>query len=338
MPVSQSSPRLTVALSVHNNAPFLDAAIASIRAQTLADFEFLIVDDGSSDGSGAIIDAHAARDPRIRAIHQPNRGLVASLNRLLAEARAPLVARMDGDDVALPERFEQQVAFLEAHPDHGVVGTRVVCIDGTGATRTVGTIDHPLDAAAVEAALLGGPLLCHPSVVMRRDLVRAVGGYRAAYRHCEDYDLWLRLAAVTRMANLPDRLLRYRDSPSQVSQVHVLEQRYGAAVARAAFAARHEGRPDPTDGRDRLPPIDELDELFAEPGLARAIRADLVEGILYAPDAIAGEGMPTLREHLFETRGAAGGRVAGLWRAAARVALAGKPAAAARLAWALARS
>jgi hypothetical protein len=210
----------------------------------------------------------------------------------------------------------------------------VLCIDAAGVVRPQPSADYPLDAGA---ALPGRVPLCHPSVMMRAELVRGVGGYRAAYRHCEDYDLWLRLAAVTRMANLPDRLLRYRDSPTQISSRHTLEQHYGGAVARAAHRARLAGRPDPTDGLDRLPPLEALDAAFGEPGLARATRAELLAGLLYAPEAIACEGLPLLRDHLAETRGRRG-RVAGLWRAAARAVLEKRPGAAARLAWTLARA
>ena len=331
-------PQLTVALSVYNNAPHLDRAIASIRTQTFSDFEFLIVNDGSTDESGAIIDGHAAQDPRVRVIHQANQGLVASLNRLVAEARAPLVARMDGDDIALPDRFERQMAFLAAHPDHGVLGTRILFIDDDDVIQTRMPLDHPLDWRGIEAALLYDAPLCHPSVIMRRDLVRSVGGYRAAFRHCEDHDLWLRLGGVTRMATLPDRLLHYRLSSSQVSNRHILEQRYGAVLARAAYRARQAGRADPLDGRDALPSIDEVDALFEEPGLARATRAELVAALLYAPAALANEGMAFLQEHLRETRRDARDRVTGLWRAVARVARSGQPAAAARIALALTRS
>jgi glycosyltransferase involved in cell wall biosynthesis len=109
-------PAISVAMSVYNNAAFLDQAVESILGQSLSDFEFLIVDDGSNDGSSAILDGYAARDSRIRIIRQENRGLIASLNRLLSEARAPLIARMDGDDISLPERFERQVAFLDVNP------------------------------------------------------------------------------------------------------------------------------------------------------------------------------------------------------------------------------
>ncbi|MEJ8631118.1 hypothetical protein P0F65_17345 [Sphingomonas sp. I4] len=189
------------------------------------------------------------------------------------------------------------------------MGTRVFGITETGDLRRDWTIDHPITPDAVIAALEDGPLLCHPSVMMRRDLVRTVGGYRAAYRHCEDYDLWLRLAERTHMANLPDRLLYYRYSPTQVSNRHVMAQHYGAAVARLARAERLAGRPDPTDAWQVLPPIDALDAAFHRPGTAGAIRAEVTRGILFDPASLAGDGLPLIAAHLAETRGHAGQRV-----------------------------
>ncbi|MFN3776080.1 glycosyltransferase family 2 protein [Sphingomonas parapaucimobilis] len=137
-----TSPRITVALSVYNNAGYLAQALDSILAQTFADFELVIVDDGSTDGSAAIIDCYAATDPRIRVIRQANQGLVASLNHIMAVARGPYIARMDGDDVALPERFARQVGFLDANPDHGVIGTQIWTIDARGHHRSEQPVDH----------------------------------------------------------------------------------------------------------------------------------------------------------------------------------------------------
>lgn len=332
-----TSPRITVALSVHDNAAYLALALDSILAQTFSDFELVAVDDGSTDGSGAILDSYAARDSRVRIIHQSNRGLIASLNLIIAEARAPYIARMDGDDIALPERFAQQIAFLEAHPDHGLVGTQIRGITETGEPRRDHAVDHPLSAEAIAEALgssvLGSPL-CHPSVMIRRDLLEAVGGYRAAYRHCEDYDLWLRLAERTRMANLPERLLLYRYSDTQVSHRHVLAQHYGAAIARLARIERLQGRPDPSDGWRTLPPIEALDHAFGRTGIARQVRAEVTRGILFAPDTLAGEGLPLIIAHLKDGREAGQRRVPGLWRAVARLVRNHRP----RGAWQLARA
>ena len=210
MTASPASPAITVAMSVYNNARFLAEAIESILAQTYGDFEFLIVNDGSSDGSGEIIDAYAGRDPRVRPIHQRNRGLVASLNRMIEEARAPLIARMDGDDVSAPERFERQAAFLAANPDHGVIGAWATSIDEQGRDCDNGGLDQPTDHEGFLDALFDKPLMCHPAAMLRTGVVRAASGYRGAYRHCEDYDLWLRLSERTKLCSLPERLLLYR--------------------------------------------------------------------------------------------------------------------------------
>lgn len=327
-----TSPRITVALSVYNNAPYLAQALESILEQSFGDFELVIVDDGSTDLSPAIIDRYAAIDPRIRVIHQSNQGLVASLNHIIATARGAYIARMDGDDIALPERFARQVALLDTNADHGVVGTQIWTIDEHGERRADRTVDHPLSSETISAALPTGSPLCHPSVMMRRDLLEAVGGYRPAYRHSEDYDLWLRLSERTRMANLPQRLHLYRYSTTQVSYRHVLTQRYGVAVARLAHRERASGRRDPSDEWTSLPPIEMLDTLFGRPGIAQEVRAEVVRGILHAPDALAGEGLSWIAAHLEDMRQERREPIPGLWRAVARLVRNNHGAAAIRLA------
>ena len=128
----ERAPRVSVAMSVYNNEAVVGQAIDSILAQTFDDFEYLIVNDGSSDRSPAILDAYARRDPRIRVFHRPNRELIACLNFMISEARAPLIARMDGDDVSLPDRFAKQVAYFDQHPACGVLGTNTNEIDEAG--------------------------------------------------------------------------------------------------------------------------------------------------------------------------------------------------------------
>ena len=326
-----TEPRISVIMSVYNNEAYLAAAIESILEQTFGDFEFLIVDDGSTDGSGPIMDSYAARDARIRVTHQRNQGLVASLNRMIYEARAPLIARKDGDDIAMPERLARQLAFLDEHPDHGVVGSWTRCIDETGAERQELCRDHPTSHEALLDSLDRGPLLCHSSVVMRADILRSVGGYRPQYRHCEDYDLWLRLVERTRITSIAERLMLYRHSDEQVSSRHILEQHYGAATALEAHKERVRSGRDPTDGLARLPPVDGLDALFGRPGLGKAIRERVALGIVYSPLALRGEGYEMLMAHVRE-----GGRTDGLWRTAGRLFKFGEPARALKLIAALA--
>ncbi|APE27934.1 Glycosyl transferase, group 2 family protein [Aurantiacibacter gangjinensis] len=320
-----------MAMSVYNGARFLAPAIESVLAQSFTDFEFLILDDGSGDGTAAILADYAARDARIRPIIRENRGLIASLNQLLDEARSPLVARMDADDICLPDRFAKQVAFLSAHPDHSVVGCWAEDIDEDGRAWPVQHPDHPLMHTEMEEALREGrSVLVHPAVMYRRDLVRRVGGYHAAFRHCEDFDLWLRLANQTKMANLPERLLRYRHYAGQVSKRHATEQAVGAAIAREAWRVRGEGKADPTASLDTLPPIEELDMLFGESGVAQRVRGRAAFGLLHSRSALTGDGLDLIIRHVRE-----GGAREGLWRTAARLVRFGQPLRAARLSAAL---
>lgn len=320
-------PAISVALSVYNGERFLGAAIESVLAQSFADFEFLILDDGCTDGSQAIIAHYAARDPRIRPILRENRGLIVSLNQLLDEARAPLVARMDADDICRPERFARQVAFLEANPDHGVIGSWSEDIDENGELCSAPGTDHPVTHDDVLAVLEQRSPLCHPSVMARRKVLLEVGGYHSAYRHCEDYDLWLRLADRTRLANLPERLLLYRRTDGQISNRFSIEQHIGAAVSVLAYRERSAGRIDPTQHLAALPPIAELDALFGRPGVAREVRATVARGLLYSRPAMTGGGFALLLDHIAD-----GGRGPDLWRTVPRLLRFGVPHRAFRLA------
>lgn len=327
-----ASPAISVAMSVYNGERFLAEAIASVLAQSWCDFEFLLLDDGSSDGSLLIMQRFAALDPRIRVISRGNRGLIASLNQLLTEAQAPLIARMDADDVCLPERFTRQIGFFAANPQHGVVGSLTDDIDERGQPYEMVPANHPLTHEAfLERIDSRGPLLAHPTVMYRRDVVLSVGGYHGAFRHCEDYDLWLRLADRTQIANLPERLLRYRHYTGQVSNRHALEQQIGVAVSHVAYQERMAGRPDPTETLDELPPIDQLDALFGRPGVASEVRGQVARALLYSRSAMSGQGFDLLMSHVEE-----GGRGSELWRTAARLVRFGQPSRALRLAAALA--
>ena len=326
------SPPLSVAMSVYNGERFLAAAIESVLGQNFGDFEFLILDDGSTDSTPQILRAYAARDPRIRPIIRENQGLVASLNQLLAEARAPLVARMDADDICHPERFAEQIAFMAAHPDHGVIGSWSEDIDEADQRWPIEGADHPVTHADfLHNIRFGGPLLVHPGVMYRRELVLAQGGYHKAFLHCEDLDLWLRLASVTKIANIPLRLIRYRHYDGQVSKKYATVQQVGAAIAYEAWQVREAGQPDPTAKLDQLPPIEGLNALFGKPDVAQRVRARVANGILYSKVAMRDEGFDILLQHVRD-----GGERKGLWRTVARLARIGEPVRALRLGAALA--
>lgn len=325
-----TTPRLTVAMAVYNNGPYVGEAIDSILGQTFGDFEFLIVNDGSSDESAAVIDARAAQDPRIRVIHQENRGFIASLNRMFAEARSPWIARMDGDDISHPERLARQWAFVETNPGYGVLSCTARLIGPDGALLEKEGGEKPLSHEAIYANLESGPLINHNAALIARDPVLSIGGYRAAYRHCEDYDLWMRLIERTRFANLPEALVDYRVYPGQVSNRHLVEQSANAAISWQARLDRLAGRPDPTEGLEALPPLEEIDALFGRAGVADYVRRRVVNRMLYSAEALSGDGHPIILAHVRRN-----GPEPRIWRAVARLVKAGRPRKAISLAGAL---
>jgi hypothetical protein len=216
-----STPAVAVVLPVYNAERYLAAAIDSILAQTFTDFEFLLLNDGSSDGSAALIDDYARRDGRIRALHLPNRGQSATLNEGLRQARAPLVAIMHADDVSLPERLAQQVARLDAQPDVALVGTWARFIG-----EQAGTEWHtPVAPDEIAAELLFTCCLIHPTVMLRRAELAAAGlWYADDLRTAQDYDLWLRAVQRLRAGNVPQVLLHYRQHTAQASRQHHAEE------------------------------------------------------------------------------------------------------------------
>ncbi|MBV8753423.1 MAG: glycosyltransferase [Hyphomicrobiales bacterium] len=278
------APRVSVVLPVYNGEAFLTEALNSILAQSFRDFELIAIDDGSSDASGEILARLAKADSRVIVLVQENAGIIASLNRGLALARGEFIARMDADDVAHPERFARQVAFLDTRPDVAVVGCAVTLIDEIG--KPIRDVDYPGTPETVAAFLETGSALAHPAVMMRRDTVRAVGGYRAAYRHAEDYDLWLRLAPRYPLANLPDRLLRYRQHAGKLSFNHPIEQALATSIALLASRCRRAGKPDPTEGLTALAPQD-LDRFSLVPRERAGILLDLAEAVLASDQAMA---------------------------------------------------
>lgn len=307
------TPVISVLMSVYNAERYVAEAVQSILGQTEGRFEFLIVNDGSTDASASILNRYAAQDSRIRVIHQDNRGLIASLNLLLDQARAPIVARMDSDDVSRPERFAVQLAEMTAHPEIAVLGTNTDELDADGAYFPCSDF-HPEQSQDIRERLMVASAMCHPSVMMRRDVIRSVGGYRAAFRHCEDYDLWLRVSEHHAMRNLPDRLFLYRRSPDQVSEKHILVQAIGAACARFAAQERRSGRADPFEGATSLPSLDTIDAILGTSGLGARMRLEVIESVKYSRDAMQGGGLDLMQAHLRE-----GGTKHGFWRTAGRL-------------------
>jgi glycosyltransferase involved in cell wall biosynthesis len=205
-----STPQVTVLMGVFNGAAYLRHAVDSILAQTFQDFEFLIINDGSTDDSRAILRSYA--DRRIRVIeNEENIGLTRSLNRGLRLARADLIARQDADDVSHPARLEKQVAFMEANPEIVVVGTQARYINSRGGLIRVGGWNKLRSEFGVRWELMFNSPFVHTSVMFRHSVVWQIeGGYNESFITSQDFELWSRLSRRYRMCNLPDSLVDLR--------------------------------------------------------------------------------------------------------------------------------
>ena len=224
-------PRVSILMPIRDGLPHLITAVDSIRKQLFENFELIAIDDGCQDGSRPLLQSLSREDARIRIFDGSGTGLVDALNLGLAQCRAPLVARMDADDLSHPDRIGMQVSAMDANVQLIVLGSAIHMIDANG--NNLGHRSYPVGSAAVRQALLMGPPVAHPSVMFRRDPVRDLGGYRAWFRHCEDYDLWLRCSRLGSgsIDNLPHTLLDYRIHPDSISQKHPLEQHERCEIA-----------------------------------------------------------------------------------------------------------
>lgn len=203
-----TTPKISVCMAMYNAAPYLRECVDSILAQTFTDFELLIVDDGSTDGSVDIVRSYA--DPRIRLICRPH-DFIASLNTLLDEARGQYIARMDADDVMLPDRLQAQYDYLTGHPEVAAVCSQADRIDQTGAV--IGRIGHGDDIMRITPRMMCETNhICNPSTMMRRDIVSEAGlRYEREYEFAEDYRFWSRVVSECGPVDcLPKQLLNYR--------------------------------------------------------------------------------------------------------------------------------
>jgi Glycosyl transferase family 2 len=239
-----ASPAISVLMPVRNGACFLVEAVGSVLAQSFSDLELVVVDDGSTDSTPRLLEQIAGRDSRL-VVHrrQPGRNLAEVLNLAAELSRAPLLARLDADDVALPERLRLQVEFLDAHPEVALLGGQALMIDEAG--RDFGRAEYPLPDNELRQGLQSGNPFVHPAVAMRRQAFEAVGGYRINFDYAEDLDLWLRLAEGRKIANLADVVVKYRIHGGQQTVRKQDEQALYALAARVSAKAREAGRPDP---------------------------------------------------------------------------------------------
>lgn len=217
-------PAISVCMPMYNASAYLHECIDSILCQTFADFELLVVDDGSEDGSIAVVESYT--DPRIRLIRNKH-DFIASLNLLLQEARGKYIARMDADDVMMPDRLEKQFNYMEEHPDVDILGGAILCFGNSG-SETVTYNEQPVNARD----LFNDPVLAHPAVMMRAESVSGIL-YEPEFIYVEDFRFWCQaLRKGLKMLSLPDVVIKYRVTASNICSVHKEEQRVSAARVR----------------------------------------------------------------------------------------------------------
>ena len=256
--MSSFAPVISVCTAVYNGERYLAQAVESILAQSFGDFEYILIDDGSTDGSLEILRGFEKRDRRVRLVSRENKGLTKSLNEAIRLSRGEFIARMDGDDVARPNRFELQHRFLREHPDIVCCGGAHELIDGKG--RLLTTLALPTSDEEIQQKLLAGhTAICHPCAMFRKSAAEQVSGYDEQFRVAQDLDMWLRLGEVGKLANLPEVLLQFRMHESSVSETSRQRQRDAGKLAcelawkrrgitNGAFEASEQWRP----GKDRL--------------------------------------------------------------------------------------
>lgn len=212
------TPLLSVLLPVFNGSKYLEAAVQSILGQSFTDFEFIIIDDGSTDGTLELLQRFG-QDQRVVLVSRENRGLVETLNEGIRMARGQWIARMDADDIALPHRFARQLQWIE-HTDADICGSWAQFFG----TRDRRVLRHPQSDQAIKMGLMFGTMFAHPTVLIKTTLARQLM-YDGRWEKCEDYDLWERAARLNcRMANVPEVLLMYRQHPHQISSRDFLRQ------------------------------------------------------------------------------------------------------------------
>jgi len=230
-------PCVSVVMSVYNCAKYIQGSIESIIKQTFTDWEFVIIDDGSNDGTSMLLERFC-NDPRIKVIRQDNLGLTKSLNIGLKIAQGKYIARQDADDVSFPARIAKQVDFLDSKPDFGLVGTWAEWTDENDTCLQI--LDYPTMDNDIQETLMKKCCFTHGSVVMRKSAVDDVGGYCEDFFLAQDYDLWLRIAEKFKVANLSEVLYKYRKVKEGIScQMYLKRQKYKQiALERAQIRRR----------------------------------------------------------------------------------------------------
>jgi glycosyltransferase EpsE len=238
--MQNNMPEVSVVMSVFNDGDNLAKSIDSILNQTFTNFEFIIVNDGSTDLTSDILTAYKNNDVRIKLIQQDNKGLASSLNTGINNSKAQLIARMDSDDVSLPERLEKQVSYLNQYSEVDILGSAAYLVNTNG--EELGVMRLPSEHDSLVKIMHKASPFIHPSVMMRRKAILLVGGYRDHLKRAQDYELWSRLFERCRFHNLKEPLLIYtvreRLSLKSVFQAAKVRLLVGWRIGRPITAAR----------------------------------------------------------------------------------------------------
>ncbi len=264
-----NQPLVSVVMVVRNVDRFLADAIESILAQSFIDFEFIILDFGSTDNSNAIVSSYAARDTRIRLHEIPTCGLAEARNAVCHLAQGRYIAIQDADDLSVPDRLRWQVEFMEKHKDFGILGGAAEWVDAQA--RPLWVLKFPTEDGEIKSAFSTKCPYSHTAVLTRREAFVAVGGYRVAFAPGEDYDLMLRISERFPCANLEQVVVKYRIHQNQVSVSGRKQQTLAVLAARASAAFRKKEAPDPLNSAAAITP-----ELLAGLGVSQAeVQANL---------------------------------------------------------------
>jgi glycosyltransferase involved in cell wall biosynthesis len=229
--MNDTKPITSVLLPVYNGETYLRTAIESILKQTFTDFEFIIINDGSSDKSEEII--LSFKDKRIRYIrNEKNLGIIQTLNKGLALSNGKYIVRMDADDISMPKRIEKQVAFMDEHRDIGVAGSQYYSFSDTKLTK----VYTYTESEVLRSLLMFKSCLCHPAVIIRKSVLAENNiKYDERYKHAEDYDFWVQISKISKLSNVKEFLLKYRSHDKQGSIIHNTTQKDSAEIIRENY-------------------------------------------------------------------------------------------------------
>lgn len=222
--------KVTVLMSVYNGEKYLREAMNSVLNQTFMDFEFIIVNDASTDKTVQILKEYAKKDKRIVLVHNDkNLGLTKSLNKGIKMAKGEYIARQDADDISVPERLRKEIEFLENHRNYAVVGTFVKILNED--SKIIRSLDRPIEDIQIRESFRRDNCIAHGSVIIRKKCLQDVGSYDESIARAQDYELWLRLAGKYRLANIPEYLYMLRKHNESIEAKHIVEQKISVVLA-----------------------------------------------------------------------------------------------------------